>query len=91
MYECLCCNYKSKLKQHLDQHLRTRKHHTVYENSRELMEQYTEELEKLVLRQTTTLKELYLSQEAERKELELDMRLALCKRLVNLLNETLPP
>jgi hypothetical protein len=91
MYECLCCNYKSKLKQHLEQHLRTRKHHTVYANARTLMEEYEKASEELVLRQTTTLKELYLSQEAERKELELDMRLALCKRLVNLLNETPPP
>ena len=87
VYECLCCNYRTTNKQHLEQHHRTLKHRNISANARSTLEKYTALTHELGERHIKEVKDLYVRQEQERKELDQEARLELCKKLVMVLNE----
>lgn len=79
MYECICCNYRSKLKHHLEQHNKTQKHRMLVDYVRPALEDYEKRLETMTLRHIQEVKDLYVSQERERKEMDQEMRLEVFK------------
>lgn len=87
MHECICCNYRTKLKHHLEQHMQTQKHRNQYTLSGHLYEEYTKRMEELGFRHIKEVEDLYVSQERQRKELDQEMRLEMCKRLCNTMND----
>ena len=87
VYECLCCNYRTQSKQHLQQHERTLKHRNISANAQSTLEKYTTMMEELGQRHIKEVEDLYVRQEQERKELDQETRFELCKKLVMVLNE----
>lgn len=86
-YECLCCNYRTNTKHHYTQHMDTVKHHNQHGYSGHIVEDYKKRMDELLLRQEQEQEELCMSQLQKLKELDLEMRLELCKRLCQVMND----